>query len=95
MTSISITFAPFGIEDEEAYRTTFTANTVEELYAEIEDALDVAKPHNLKEVLASLLKYDFFTIDPYPEELYGETHLLFAHTVEELRNEWEMQAGSI
>ncbi len=92
MSSISITYVPIGIE-EEAYETmTFTANTLEELYDQIEDALDLAES---KDILNSLMKYNFITIDPYAEELYGDRQLLFAHTVEELEEEWEMQAGSI
>ena len=94
--SISITYVPIGIDQEEAYETmTFTANTIEKLYDQIEDALDIAEPYASKEVLNSLMKYNFITIDPYAEELYGDRQLLFAHTVEELKNEWDLQAGSI
>ncbi len=88
LNSYSITYVPIGIEEE---RMTFTANTLEELYEEIADTLDL----NSNDVLNSLMKYNFITIDPYAEELYGDRQLLFAHTVEELEEEWEMQAGSI
>ena len=88
LNSYSITYVPIGIEEE---RITFTANTLEELYEEIADTLDL----NSNDVSNSLMKYNFITIDPYAEELYGDRQLLFAHTVEELEEEWEMQAGSI
>jgi hypothetical protein len=88
LNAYSITYVPIGIEEE---RMTFTANTLEELYEEIADTLDL----NSNDVLNSLMKYNFITIDPYAEELYGDRQLLFAHTVEELEEEWEMQAGSI
>jgi len=88
LNAYSITYVPIGIEEE---TMTFTANTLEELYEEIADTLDL----NSNDVLNSLMKYNFITIDPYAEELYGDRQLLFAHTVEELEEEWEMQAGSI
>ena len=95
LNAYSITYVPIGIEEEAYERMTFTANTLEELYDQIEDALDVAEPYPSKDVLNSLMKYNFITIDPYAEELYGDRQLLFAHTVEELEEEWEMQSGSI
>ncbi len=94
LNAYSITYVPFGIE--ESYETMiFTANTLEDLYDQIEDTLDLTETYASKDVLKSLLKYNFITIDPYAEELYGDRQLLFAHTVEELKEEWQMQSQSI
>ena len=41
------------------------------------------------------MKYNFITIDPYAEELYGDRQLLFAHTIKELKEKWELEIGSI